>query len=162
MPASIIQNSVDIIFKEVEVGKIADCNLKSHPSGNKSKKKLANSKSSQNFTSKSEPATGVTRLYKIRSGQLPNSLDINESKPSKQIIQEMKSLDKFSLIKNDKINFCCDLLTQQIEILQVTLAEEALKSDDKVFVALAQLKRARDILKGTLKYQENHYLLPDD
>ena len=156
MPSAVLSNAVQIVLPEVEVGKIADVNLKSQPKENKGAKKIIASKSMQNIPFKSANRF-IESERKNEKTKLINSTSISESLEnnfSKSLIQEMKPLDNFSIINNDKLTFCCNLLTKQIETLQITLANENLKSEDKVFVALAQLKRARDILKGTLKHQE--------
>lgn len=68
--------------------------------------------------------------------------------------QEMKSFSKPTNLNGKELDYCCELLTNQIDILQKTLAEEELKNNDVIFLAVAKLKIARDLLKGTLKLNE--------
>lgn len=72
----------------------------------------------------------------------------------KKKTQEMKSFNKPTNLNGKELDYCCELLTNQIDILQKTLAEEELKNNDVIFLAVAKLKIARDLLKGTLKLNE--------
>lgn len=52
-----------------------------------------------------------------------------------------------------KIEYCCGHLNSQINIFQKCLSEEvSLENEDELFKALAELKRIRDILNGTLRF----------
>ena len=68
--------------------------------------------------------------------------------------QEMKAFSKQTNLNGKELDYCCELLTDQIEILQKNLAEEELKNNDAIFLSIAKLKIARDLLKGTLKLNE--------
>lgn len=53
------------------------------------------------------------------------------------------------------VDYCWRLLSEQIDSLQRCLPKEkGLHSEDEIFVALAQLKKVRDVLKGSLKLED--------
>lgn len=53
------------------------------------------------------------------------------------------------------VDYCWRLLSEQIDSLQRCLPKEkSLHSEDEIFVALAQLKKVRDVLKGSLKLED--------
>lgn len=51
-----------------------------------------------------------------------------------------------------KIDYCCSHMSDQLEVLQKLLAKEPTAHEDQAMVALAELKKCRDILKGTLRF----------
>ena len=51
-----------------------------------------------------------------------------------------------------KIDYCWSHMSDQLDVLQKILAKEPMAHDDEAMVALAELKKCRDILKGTLKF----------
>lgn len=73
---------------------------------------------------------------------------------SRKTPQEMRTLSKIREYDDNELDYCIELMTSQIDILQRTLSEEKLENGDIIFLALAKLKVSRDILKGTLKYNE--------
>lgn len=53
------------------------------------------------------------------------------------------------------VDYCWRLLSEQIDSLQRCLPKEkSLHSEDEIFVALAQLKKVRDVLKGSLRLED--------
>lgn len=53
------------------------------------------------------------------------------------------------------VDYCWRLLSEQIDSLQRCLPKEkSLSSEDEIFVALAQLKKVRDVLKGSLRLED--------
>lgn len=53
------------------------------------------------------------------------------------------------------VDYCWRLLSEQIDSLQRCLPnEKSLNSEDEIFVALAQLKKVRDVLKGSLRLED--------
>jgi len=53
------------------------------------------------------------------------------------------------------VGYCWRLLSEQIDSLQRCLPKEkSLHSEDEIFVALAQLKKVRDVLKGSLRLED--------
>lgn len=53
------------------------------------------------------------------------------------------------------VDYCWRLLSEQIDSLQRCLPKEkGLHSEDEIFVALAQLKKVRDVLKGSLRLED--------
>lgn len=53
------------------------------------------------------------------------------------------------------VDYCWRLLSEQIDSLQKCLPKEkSLHSEDEIFVALAQLKKVRDVLKGSLRLED--------
>lgn len=53
------------------------------------------------------------------------------------------------------VDYCWRLLSEQIDSLQRCLPKEkGLSSEDEIFVALAQLKKVRDVLKGSLRLED--------
>lgn len=53
------------------------------------------------------------------------------------------------------VDYCWRLLSEQIDSLQKCLPrEKSLNSEDEIFIALAQLKKVRDVLKGSLKLED--------
>lgn len=53
------------------------------------------------------------------------------------------------------VDYCWRLLSEQIDSLQRCLPnEKSLNSEDEIYVALAQLKKVRDVLKGSLKLED--------
>lgn len=59
------------------------------------------------------------------------------------------------------VDYCWRLLSDQIDSLQRCLPKEkSLDSEDEIFVALAQLKKVRDVLKGSLRLEDELETLP--
>lgn len=59
------------------------------------------------------------------------------------------------------VDYCWRLLSEQIDSLQRCLPKEkSLHSEDEIFVALAQLKKVRDVLKGSLRLEDELEPLP--
>lgn len=77
--------------------------------------------------------------------ELRHISSIEFSDEDSEVRQEMNDL-KF------KMNYCWSHMTDQLEVLQKCLAKEQLEQEDDAMVALAELKKVRDILKGTLKF----------
>jgi len=54
------------------------------------------------------------------------------------------------------IDYCCQHMSVQLEALQRALAGERLTNEDQAMVAVAELKRCRDLLKGTLRFPDSN------
>lgn len=99
--------------------------------------------------------TAKNGLTTPRSENISSSIASTFSRlTSKKAPQEMQPMPKVLEQDSNELDYCVELLSSQIDILQKTLAEEELKNNDLIFLSLAKLKIARDILKGTLKYNE--------
>lgn len=84
--------------------------------------------------------------------QRTKSHPISRPQSAKTIEKEMKELDLNAQPNDFKLEYCLKHLEQQIEILQRCLSqEENLSNEDQIFVALAELKKVRDVLKGSLR-----------
>ncbi|CAG2103528.1 unnamed protein product [Medioppia subpectinata] len=55
-----------------------------------------------------------------------------------------------------QIDYCWRHMSSQLDALQRVLATERLAHEDDVMVALAELKKCRDVLKGTLKFSQTN------
>ncbi|XP_022244255.1 TBC1 domain family member 5-like isoform X2 [Limulus polyphemus] len=51
-------------------------------------------------------------------------------------------------------NYCCKRMTHHLELLQDCMLKQSLDHEDEMFLAVAGLKRVRDILKGTVNFAE--------
>ncbi|RWS01123.1 TBC1 domain family member 5-like protein, partial [Dinothrombium tinctorium] len=97
--------------------------------------------------------TGVDAIKSL--AETPSSSEKNVA--PKQMVKEMEIMDGLAAAESteNKINYCWTLINDQIRVLQKCLSEEEnLKNEDAIFIALAELKKVRDILKGTLKLPE--------
>lgn len=56
-----------------------------------------------------------------------------------------------------KIDYCWTHMSDQLEVLQRLFTTEQLTQEDNAMVALAELKKCRDVLKGTLKFTPNKH-----
>ena len=79
-----------------------------------------------------------------------SSIDFPADEELDQLREEYNEL-------KDKIEYCWTHMSDHLEILQRLLAKEPLSHDDEAMVALAELKKCRDILKGTLKFSANNH-----
>jgi len=76
------------------------------------------------------------------------------------MVREMKPISTKSSPGNsaadeERLEYCWKHLTSQVEIIQKCLSqEESLKNEDQLYVALAELKKVRDVLKGSLKFPD--------
>jgi hypothetical protein len=60
-----------------------------------------------------------------------------------------------SAADEERLEYCWKHLTCQVDIIQKCLSqEEGLKNEDQLYVALAELKKVRDVLKGSLKFPD--------
>ncbi|GBN45235.1 TBC1 domain family member 5 [Araneus ventricosus] len=78
-----------------------------------------------------------------------------DSKPSlKEANEEIKALK--SQISELKLmnEYCTNEITQHLEKLQDSMVNQKLMHEDEMFIALAGIKRVRDILKGTVSFTE--------
>lgn len=75
----------------------------------------------------------------------------NSESPRNAINVSTESYDDLHSI----VDYCWRLLSEQIDSLQRCLPKEkGLSSEDEIFVALAQLKKVRDVLKGSLRLED--------
>ena len=106
-------------------------------------------------------STSYSRLLNQRHNS--TSLSSLTSKLSRQYINVKQFSQQRANIASSKSNddlhsivdYCWRLLSEQIDSLQRCLPKEkSLNSEDEIFVALAQLKKVRDVLKGSLKLED--------
>jgi TBC1 domain family protein 5 len=81
----------------------------------------------------------------------PVSLARPVAREMKQIPSESMSSQSNNIKSQVQLDYCWKHLTLQIDTLQKCLSQEGLKNEDEIFVALAELKKVRDILQGSLK-----------
>lgn len=92
----------------------------------------------------SQTSSGTQRLSQTNR----NTLD---SLAAKTLNISTESYDDLHSI----VDYCWRLLSEQIDSLQKCLPrEKCLSSEDEIFVALAQLKKVRDVLKGSLRLED--------
>ncbi|KAF8790069.1 TBC1 domain family member 5 like protein [Argiope bruennichi] len=82
-------------------------------------------------------------------------LSKRECKPTlKEANEEIKVLkSKISELKLMN-EYCTEEITQHLEKLQESMVNQKLQHEDEMFIALAGIKRVRDILKGTVSFTE--------
>lgn len=116
-------------------------------------------------SSKQRPQTLPLKPPPAQNGSFPSKMTHSLSKtrslsaesPSLSEVtpngREMKTMAGAAQLASDqKLEYCWKHLTSQIDVLQKCLARESnLKSEDEIFVALAELKKVRDVLKGSLR-----------
>lgn len=100
------------------------------------------------------PKNGVTTPKEEIAASVSSLASSLSRLTSRKTPQEMRTLTKIREYEDNELDYCIELMTSQIDILQKTLSEEKLENSDIIFLALAKLKVSRDILKGTLRYNE--------
>jgi hypothetical protein len=92
----------------------------------------------------------------------------NKSLTTNKQINELRHISSIEFIDDEsevrqemddlkgKIDYCWSHMSDQLEVLQKCLAKEQLEQEDNAMIALAELKKVRDILKGTLKFSPNY------
>ncbi|XP_023222366.1 TBC1 domain family member 5-like [Centruroides sculpturatus] len=73
-----------------------------------------------------------------------SSKERDEMKQLKMELSELKSMSQY----------CCHRMTQHLDRLQFCMIHQELQHEDEMLLALAGLKRVRDILKGTVNFTE--------
>ncbi|KAI1287300.1 TBC1 domain family member 5 [Halotydeus destructor] len=112
---------------------------------------------SQTFDGISSVDSKTSSRHSGQSSSRSRSFNGPNGDLDKGVAREMKTIQVVTLneITDSKIDYCWKHLTSQIETLQRCLSvESGLKNEDQLFVALAELKKVRDILKGSLKMTE--------
>lgn len=112
-------------------------------------------------TRRNLPAAGGRDMRQIFStSAMPKEYEMREMQSSRgkaTLDGEGSSLNVSSESYDDLhsiVDYCWRLLSEQIDSLQRCLPnEKSLNSEDEIFVALAQLKKVRDVLKGSLKLE---------
>lgn len=90
-------------------------------------------------------------------GHIARNLGFNSGESKNSFNQSTESYDDLHSI----VDYCWRLLSEQIDSLQRCLPKEkSLHSEDEIFVALAQLKKVRDVLKGSLRLEDELELPP--
>ena len=104
----------------------------------------------------SDNHSSVVKPFKTPAITSSYSLPANNVKSlNKPVDRELKTMVASNERPNtEKLDYCWKHMTSQIETLQKCLANQALRSEDEIFVALAELKKVRDILKGSLKIND--------
>lgn len=73
-----------------------------------------------------------------------SSKERDEVRQLKMELSELKSMGQY----------CCHRMTQHLDRLQFCMIHQELQHEDEMLLALAGLKRVRDILKGTVNFTE--------
>lgn len=105
----------------------------------------------------------LVKEYEMREMQSTGSTSRNQdhkaSRASLNSIRRSESALNLSTESYDDIHsivdYCWRLLSEQIDSLQRCLSKEKdLTSEDEILVSLAQLKKVRDVLKGSLRLED--------
>lgn len=121
-----------------------------------------NSRKIFNSMSSKQPRSGSdhpVKEYEMRNMQSTSSGNVSKFPLSSIASMSSKTALNLSTESYDDlhsiVDYCWRLLSEQIDSLQKCLPKEkSLHSEDEIFVALAQLKKVRDVLKGSLRLED--------